>query len=1214
MNIRFRTISGGTGNDVYIDQIYINATHFEPSLYSSVESFTLPGQYHYSFWSKDVNGNIATSATYDFDVLSDSQNPIITNVLATPSTEIQGPPVNVTCDVTDNAKLQDIRIFIMDPNNNPLDYSIITNKILNQNTYYYTQVYYTIGTYHFYIWAKDVNNNAISSDTFSFEITNCPPLLSNEAPTDRSTNILLNPTLSVTINHYTNDNVEWWIYLSTSETGPWEQSAHDNLANGNGVVTATTTTLQDYYTRYYWKVEATDGTDTTIEIYSFVTKPINTAVNTINPYTVTTPTVSLTTSGSPTLDDVALWYRYSSDNITWSTQTPGDITNTGVPTYDYEWDTDTGRFMDAIRLGTSEYYLIAYQGESSDGYLRTIRVSNNKGTIQQSLIDTWEHDDTDGGYDSIMHVADDVYAITYRDATRVTVFTVNVDDANGDITNSAIDTQLLTYSGYECNMVHVNDNIYAVAYRNTSTVGWIETISIDSSGNIGNNVIDSLKFNGTNGYFPKMIMIDSDTVAIVYQGSSTDGYLRTYNISSIGDITNTRADEWRFDGGTTGNGGTPNIIHINGNVYAIAYEDYDGDGQIKTLTIDNTGKITKSWIDTLEFDTADAGYQSFFHAANNVYGVSYQGTSADGYLCTITIDNDGTISNTIIDSLEFDIVDNVWYATVIPVFSDYFLIVYETTGNDGMSRTVEINTDQTPGDISVLTYEWDTDTGRYMDAIRLGTSEYYLIAYLGETSDGYLRTIRVRNNNGMIQQSLIDNWEHDTTDIGGYDSIMHVVDDVYAIAYRDASPTASVTIFTVNVDDSNGDITNSAIDTKVLTYSGYECNMVHVNDNIYAVAYRDTVTDGWIETISIDRSGNIGDSVIDSIEFNGTDAYFPKMTMIDYNTVAIVYQGYGSDGYVVTYNISSIGDITNTWANQWEFDTAYGGTPNIIHINGDVHAIAYRDSATDGWIKTLTIADTGVITKSWIDTLRFDSADSQYQSIFHVAYNVYGVSYQGTSADGYLCTMTIDDDGMIGNTIIDSLEFDIADNFWYATVIPVSDNYFLIVYEATGNDGMSRTVEINTDAGWKVWTDVSNPDTTSPWSWNFNFPDGFGYYQFFSIGSKTGIPIETEPHKPDAKCHYYNTPPTVSDIPDQTIIGGSSFTTINLDDFVTDENPDSSITWTYSGNTDLTIDITNHVATITYPVEWIGSETITFKATDTGGLTGSDAATYTVTA
>ncbi len=91
--------------------------------------------------------------------------------------------------------------------------------------------------------------------------------------------------------------------------------------------------------------------------------------------------------------------------------------------------------------------------------------------------------------------------------------------------------------------------------------------------------------------------------------------------------------------------------------------------------------------------------------------------------------------------------------------------------------------------------------------------------------------------------------------------------------------------------------------------------------------------------------------------------------------------------------------------------------------------------------------------------------------------------------------------------------------------------------------------------------------------------------------------------------------PVVSDIPDQTIDEGQNFATINLDEYVTDEEtPDSDINWTYSGNSELLVTIDNNrVATISTPnADWNGSETITFTATDAGGASDSDAATFVV--
>ena len=95
-----------------------------------------------------------------------------------------------------------------------------------------------------------------------------------------------------------------------------------------------------------------------------------------------------------------------------------------------------------------------------------------------------------------------------------------------------------------------------------------------------------------------------------------------------------------------------------------------------------------------------------------------------------------------------------------------------------------------------------------------------------------------------------------------------------------------------------------------------------------------------------------------------------------------------------------------------------------------------------------------------------------------------------------------------------------------------------------------------------------------------------------------------------------NDPPVVTDIPNQSIAEGASFATINLDNYVSDiDDADGDLTWSYSGNTNLSVNISNRVATITaLNPEWNGSETITFTASDDDGASDSDPATFTVTA
>lgn len=90
--------------------------------------------------------------------------------------------------------------------------------------------------------------------------------------------------------------------------------------------------------------------------------------------------------------------------------------------------------------------------------------------------------------------------------------------------------------------------------------------------------------------------------------------------------------------------------------------------------------------------------------------------------------------------------------------------------------------------------------------------------------------------------------------------------------------------------------------------------------------------------------------------------------------------------------------------------------------------------------------------------------------------------------------------------------------------------------------------------------------------------------------------------------------PVISSIPDQTIAKNEDFAQINLDNYVSDaDHADNQLTWSYSGNSDLNIDITNRIATIgKLSSEWIGTETVVFKATDPDMLMDEDTVIFTI--
>ena len=95
-----------------------------------------------------------------------------------------------------------------------------------------------------------------------------------------------------------------------------------------------------------------------------------------------------------------------------------------------------------------------------------------------------------------------------------------------------------------------------------------------------------------------------------------------------------------------------------------------------------------------------------------------------------------------------------------------------------------------------------------------------------------------------------------------------------------------------------------------------------------------------------------------------------------------------------------------------------------------------------------------------------------------------------------------------------------------------------------------------------------------------------------------------------------NDPPVVEGIPDVTFPEDGSDSSIDLDDYVTDvDNTPDEMTWTFSGNTHIHVEIdpVSHVVTFTADENWYGSEEITFTATDPGGLSDSDTIIVTVT-
>ena len=195
---------------------------------------------------------------------------------------------------------------------------------------------------------------------------------------------------------------------------------------------------------------------------------------------------------------------------------------------------------------------------------------------------------------------------------------------------------------------------YAIAYStfvNPDRLGSLKTVEIATDGTITDTIIDNLNFDSNWGEYPSAIHVSADVYAIAYTGDSDYGLLKTVEIATDGYI-DTVIDTLTFD---TDYGGDPNIISISGDVYAIAYAGDRGDGFLKTVEIATNGQITDTVIDELEFDTVYVANPDIIPVSGNIYAITYCGDlDGDGFVKTVEIATDGQITDTVIDSLEFD--------------------------------------------------------------------------------------------------------------------------------------------------------------------------------------------------------------------------------------------------------------------------------------------------------------------------------------------------------------------------------------------------------------------------------------------------------------------------------------------------------------------------------------------------------------------------------
>jgi len=237
-----------------------------------------------------------------------------------------------------------------------------------------------------------------------------------------------------------------------------------------------------------------------------------------------------------------------------------------------------------------------------------------------------------------------------------------------------------------------------------------------------------------------IVKVDSDTYALAFRGTNSDGFITTFTISADGS-TITEVASLEHD---TQDGDWNSLVQVDSDTYALAYSGSGNDGYITTFTITSDG-ATITEVASLEHDTDTGKYNSLIQVDSDTYALAYSGSGDDGYITTFTISSDGA-TITEVASQEHD-TDNGTWNSLVQVDSDTYALTYAGTDNDGYITTFTISADGSTI-TEVASFEHDAGNGEGNSIVQLD-ADTYVLGYEGPGSDGYIKTFTIQSDGSM---------------------------------------------------------------------------------------------------------------------------------------------------------------------------------------------------------------------------------------------------------------------------------------------------------------------------------------------------------------------------------------------------------------------------------------------------------------------------------
>lgn len=262
-----------------------------------------------------------------------------------------------------------------------------------------------------------------------------------------------------------------------------------------------------------------------------------------------------------------------------------------------------------------------------------------------------------------------------------------------------------------------------------------------------------------------------------------------------------------------------------------------------------------------------------------------------------------------------------------------------------------------------------------------------------------------------------------------------------------------------------------------------------------------------------------------TITLNATAAITPATFMLAPVADAQVASGYATSNYGTSSNMYVQSSSTSTYGNErdWlKFDLSSIPASSTIagaqlqlwnwKSTGAALPVEVRNSSDDSWTETGITWATQPASGSVLDTQTLAA------STFNIWYNWdVGTFVQQEFAGDQLVSLelkAVTEDST--DATPPSYAFDARE---YGTNAPVLQVTTQTAATSVGNVRFYYRYSAD-NASWGTWTEVGTADTTPPYTSSFAFPDGYGYYEFYSVSTDNLGSSESTPAYAQASVHY----------------------------------------------------------------------------------------------